>query len=334
MSKRRRFFVTYIATALVSFTVVFFGAPLVRGSIPPERLDRMVKACRSDAPLSGVMAAMIGSKPTPPPEYIPDRPRGPQPTIPRSNRPHETHPSRPDISPVQSKPLPDQTSVAKSANPPTTEDNYNSMWAIVTNDNAAVYDENGDLAQELGPGTLLEVAAVRANSSAEQLAICRYDTKPASMKIAFVRARDLLVRKGSLDSASADLITLLTRQAQLEAELRALQNSIARDLASQNPHTEAYNSARSKILAFNEKARSLNARKDNLQGSARMELMDKLRSMKEEQVQLTKTYDAAKRAFEAWNQSHPSGLKESEPVKALQKELADIRKQVQRTDSN
>lgn len=336
MSKRRRFFLTYLATAVLSSVVVFFGAPLVRGSIPTERFDNMVRACRSDSPLSGVFMALIRSRPEVAPDPGYDRPPGPQPRIPRPRRTQA--PDQPGTAaPVVRQPPP-----AGSQQDPGVEENssrqpppldYTAMWAVVTNDAAAVYDSSGNLAQELAPGTLVEVACVRTNQT-ETLAICRYDTKPASMGIAVIRARDLMIRKGSLDSANADLLTLVRKQAQLEMEIRTMRAALASDAAKRNPHSEEYNRARQACVEFNRNAKELRNKRDSSQGAARMELMDKLRSMKEEEVQLRKQYDTARLAFEKWNEAHGNSVQDSEPVRVLQKELADVRKQIGRIDSN
>jgi chromosome segregation ATPase len=206
------------------------------------------------------------------------------------------------------------------------------MWAIVTNDSAAVYDSAGNLAQELAAGTLVEVAALRQGNT-ESLAICRYDTRPTGMEVAIIRARDLLVRKGSLESANADLLTLLRKQVQIEGEIRALSSTRDDEMARRNPHTQEYMNARSAVLSFNESAKALRARADRASGSSRVEVMDKLRSMKEEEAALRRRYDAARRAFEEWNSRNGESGGESEPLKVLRQRLADVRQQVGRMDT-
>jgi hypothetical protein len=206
------------------------------------------------------------------------------------------------------------------------------MWAIVTNDSAAVYDGSGNLAQELAAGTLVEVAALR-QTPADTLAVCRYDTKPAAMEVAIIRARDLLVRKGSLDSADTDLLTLLRKQVQLETEIRALAVSRDEEIAKRNPHAQEYLSARSAVLTFNENAKAMRARADKTSGSARVEAMDRLRAMKEEEAALRRRYDAASRSFEDWNRRNGQDATETESIKILRQRLADVREQVGRLDT-
>jgi hypothetical protein len=91
--------------------------------------------------------------------------------------------------------------------------------------------------------------------------------------------------------------------------------------------------ARSAVLSFNESAKALRARADRASGSSRVEVMDKLRSMKEEEAALRRRYDAARRAFEEWNSRNGESGGESEPLKVLRQRLADVRQQVGRMDT-
>jgi hypothetical protein len=333
MNRRRRFFATYLTTAIIGFVAVFFGAPLVRGSISSERLDRMARACLSDAPLSGVFIAIVRTPFVPAPQLKSTSSPGLQPPDRQPQPVRGTDVPRADAFRDQSKSVPEQTPVNDNVVPATPVCDYKSMWAIVTNDTAGVYDSSGNLAQELEAGSLVEVGAVRTNQS-ERLAVCRYDAKPNDMGIALIRTRDLALRRGNLESVNADLVSLLVKQARLETEIRALRAAVSADLATRNPNTEAYSRARSACLAFNENAKSLRAKADGISGSARVEIMDKLRSMKDEEAQLRREYETAKRAFDKWNEVHTDDVKDAEPVKALQRELADVRKQVGRFDAN
>jgi hypothetical protein len=337
MSNRRQFFLTYFSFATFSFVVIFYGAPVVRGSIPNERFDNMVQACRADAPLTRVFVAMIEPLPEPPSDnhYIskpdpvqrasvpPNRPA----RIPASVSRATTPPA-----PVQSQPDPEPPHAGSNTMPSTASSfDYNCMWAVVKNDTAAVYDSSGNLTQELGPGSLVQVAAVRTNQS-ESLAVCRYDTMPASLSVALIRTRDLALRNGSLNAAKPDLVSLLVKEARLEMEIRAARASIASDLARRNPHTESFNKARSDCLAFNERAKAMRTKAESCQGSARMEVMDKLRSMKEEESLLRRTYESAKRAYEKWNDGHTATTNDGDSVRSLQMELTDVRTRIGRIE--
>lgn len=326
--RRRRFVLVYVAVAAIGAVAAFFGAPLVRASIAPERLADMIMACRSETPIADLFSAALASRIRQPEAPVLDRPPGPQPRIPR---PAAGAPPSPE-QPRQAAATTGRTASTATQTPPAGHD-YSAMWAVVTNETAAVYDSSGSLAQELAAGTLVEVASVR-NGTTEGLAICRYDTKPKSMDIAIIRTRDLLIRKGSLESASADLVALVRKQVHLDIEIRTLIASRESELAKNNPHAGEYSAARSAVLSFNERAKVLRAKADKANGSERVDAMDKLRSMKEEEVVVRRNYDSARRAFEDWNRLHGGSAADSEPVKALRERLADVRTRIARMDSN
>lgn len=329
---KRKFFLTYLATAVLGGVIVFFGAPVARGFISPVRFDKMVGACRSRAPVSGVLMAMIGWTPSAPPEPVFDRPRGEQPTIWGSR-------GRPSSRPTESIPRPPTQRVVSGNDsqtptppPPTPTYDYGKMWAVVTGESAAVYDANGNLAQELDVGTLVEVAAIKTSQS-DRLAVCRYNTQPSSMPLAIIRARDLAIREGSLDSANPDLLELIRKQAKLEVDIKGVRSSELAELAKKNPHAETYNRATAACLDFNRNAKSIRAKAESSSGSARMEHMDKLRHMKEEEAQLRRQYESAKSAYDAWNASHGSGSGDSAAMSAMKRELAEIQQQVRRLET-
>lgn len=324
--RRRRFFVAYFAVAVIGSVAAFFGAPLVKASIAPERLVNMIAACRSEAPIQDLISAALAprTRQPEPPEF--DRPPGSQPRV-RPGTSAQTPGTRSDAGAAALTQPP-----SKADTPPASCYNYSAMWAVVTNESAAVYDSSGNLAQELGAGTLVEVAAVR-QGQAGSLAICRYDTRPKNMDVAIIRAKDLLIRNGSLDSANADLVVLLRKQVQLDIEIRALVSSSESELARNNPHSDDYNAARSAVVSFNEKAKALRARAEKSSGTARVETMDKLRSMKEEEVLIRRKYEASRTAFDEWNRQHGGASAESDAIKSLRERLAEVRTQIARMDS-
>jgi hypothetical protein len=331
MSRKRSFLLSYVATAVLGTSAVYFGAPIVRASIPEEQIEAMRSACRSERPLSDLWTAIQGQPE--PVEVIPDRAPGPQPRIRRGQRSDADRlagvpPPQTALTPTAPATPREARSPAANGGSASSEDfDFTRMWAIVTNDHAGVYSRSGDKVTELGIGSVVEVADVRSTRS-ERLAICRFDKQPESLTLALVRASDIQLRTGNVACANPELVGLLVRQARLQQDLAAARASQANEQNRVNPAFDRYDKARRECMAFNERLTDVKARFDKAQGASRTELMDKLRTMKDEGAELARIHEAAKREFESWAAAHPQTSSETPATASLVAELATLRRQI------
>lgn len=205
------------------------------------------------------------------------------------------------------------------------------MWGVVRGIDAYVFDRTGAAVAPADPGTVVEIAAVRT-SATDRVAICRFRgrTEPAGLML--MRLDDLAVRSGAFTRADSDLVSLLVRQAVLTGEIGMQKERVAENGSTGNPHAANYRKTRDALREFLKKAQTLKGRFDASRGSERAELVDRLRMMKQEEVQLSQQFTEAKARFDQWNTTHASGGDEPAEIKQMKAELAKIESDIKQFD--
>jgi hypothetical protein len=202
------------------------------------------------------------------------------------------------------------------------------MWGVVRGLDASVFDRTGAAVAQLDPGTVVEIAAIRT-SATDRVAICRLKGKTVSGNVALIRIDDLAIRTGTFTNANSDLVSLLIRQAVLAGEIETQSQTVAQSGASGNPHAAAYRKARDTLRDFLKTARSLKGKFDSSQGSERAQLMDRLRLMKQEEVQVQQAHNEVKARFDQWNAANASRVEEPAELRQMRTDLVKIESEIQ-----
>lgn len=342
MKRYLAFFGWYLLVATVGTIIIFALAPILRANISPRTLTRFRETILGTTPYERTQppqASPQNQTASVPPKTLGDASSQPMagsaglsaipPLIPKSTVTNNA------IAPSGSTPIiehtgPDQTTAA-SASSSTLGLDYTRMWGVVHGLNTDIFDKTGAAITQADPGTIVEIASVRT-SSTDRVAICRIKGRPETDNFSLIRADNLTIRNGTLNSANEALVNLLMRHSILASEIEMqTQPSPDRD-TSANPHTAAYRQAREKLKTFLRTAQDLKSKFDGSQGAERAQLVDRLRLMKQDEVLLNQELTESRGRFENWNKAHMAQGNESQEVKNMRAELASINSEIKRID--
>ncbi len=298
----------YLLVAVAGTGAIIALTPVLHASIPTVTLSNLRKT------LLGRSAS--GGKQISTPPLLPE----PNPVTAVSN---QSAVAKGPAQPTSSRPLQSQPTVDESAS-----FDYGRMWGVVRGLDASVFDRTGAAVAQLDPGTVVEIAAIRT-SATDRVAICRLKGKTVSGNVALIRIDDLAVRTGTFTNANSDLVSLLIRQAVLAGEIETQSQTVAQSGASGNPHAAAYRKARDTLRDFLKTARSLKGKFDSSQGSERAQLMDRLRLMKQEEVQVQQAHNEVKARFDQWNAANASRVEEPAELRQMRTDLVKIESEIQ-----
>jgi hypothetical protein len=203
-----------------------------------------------------------------------------------------------------------------------------SHWGVVQPPLAAVYYQKGAVCMRLPAGTLVEVTAFQ-ESRAGIMAVCSFSNESFTVGDLLVRTDDLDLQPGNLASVDDRQKELRIRHARLAVQIARIEGE-ATAVSTPAPSTApnpAYAAALAKYEQFRKESERLSAEMEHATGSRRMELMDKLRAMKYEQMRLRRELDAAARKNPAPPPSTPAPA-EDPRLAALRQELADVERQL------
>ncbi len=207
----------------------------------------------------------------------------------------------PELPPV-SQPPPEPL---ESTPPPVVPDG--AQWAVVTAPEARTYTREGKFIGRIEAGTLVDLGEVTA-SSAGDLALCVVRNGTQQGQSFNIRAEDLDIRPGSVSATSEEERNLRVSRARLAAALAERQSQLRAMQESRNPHLRAYTKVKEEYVAFVKEAKGLAELHESSQGATRVKHADRLRRMKEDEVELAARYKEAKARYDEWQTEHGTAI--------------------------
>lgn len=305
------FLTRLLFAGILGSAVIVAVAPFLRPAVLPPWLEGISRSIRSHAALeraaTGLADALLwGQRPSTP---------------------------LPPLSPLAPAKAPSSTPAATpkpAASPSATTRSLpaRAYWGIVNCSLADVHNSAGDVPLQLLGGTTLHVLG-RTTTPAGPMVECRL-VEAGGSKPFMLPADTVNVYAGSFDAVPDPTLAACLQYARSQVDLARLQQMASNEDREDNPHLHPYRAARDAYVTSNRQARDLHARFTDATGDERIELGERLRVMKSDEVRLQQALAAARKPYDAWNAAHPdaSGAAKDPKVEALEKELAALAAQL------
>ncbi|MFC1496848.1 hypothetical protein ACFLS1_00055 [Verrucomicrobiota bacterium] len=222
---------------------------------------------------------------------------------------------KPDLEKID---IPSETSGKKPAV------NTHLKWGVVKSSGANAYNESYKFLRKIAPGTLVEVSETKTVSK-ENLALCSVHHNNRLVPNIYIRAENLDLRSGSLDTANPEEKKLRSDQSKVAAQLRTLLKEQQAFIKSNNPYAEEYETSKKTYNEFWKKTEILQKKRDSSTGAERIEIADELRRMKGKNIKLVDDFKSAKKKYSDWNAKK---LTDNPKFASLKSELSKIQSEL------
>lgn len=301
------FLTRLLFAGILGSAVIVAVAPFLRPAVLPPWLEGPSRSIRAHAALeraaNGLADALLwGQRPsTPIPPLTPLTP---------ANAPS----AAPAATPKPSASAPAATRALPA----------HAYWGLVNCSLADVHNSEGDVPLQLPVGTTLHVLG-RTTTQAGPMVECRL-VEAGGSKPFMLPADAVNVYAGSFDAVPDPTLAACLQYARRQVDLARLQDMASNVDREDNPYLHPYRAARDAYVTSNRQARDLQARFTDATGDERIQLGERLRLMKTDEVRLQQALAAARKPYDAWNAAHPdaSGAAKDPKVAALEKELATL----------
>jgi hypothetical protein len=205
------------------------------------------------------------------------------------------------------------------------------MWGSVRVANAPLFDRNGRKMRDIPAGSIVDVQETRSSSIGD-VVIGSVRSRNGSFKDAVLRSDDVELYVGyPLSSASKEQIQLVSKQGEILAAIKSRKAELEAAAGNRNPHQTAYRDVLRQYKAIGDESNKLKEQYEKATGNTRMELGNKLRTLKNDQFVLMPKYQELKKKKEDWDRSNQSSAQDSanDPqIRQLNQQLQDIERQL------
>ncbi len=179
--------------------------------------------------------------------------------------------------------------------------NPDAMWGAVSTQDAPVYDRNGKKMREIPAGSLVDVQETRSTSSGD-LVICSVRSRSGSFKDVILRRDDVELNIGyPISSASKEQMILVSRRGEVLGAIKSRQDELEKAASNRNPHQAEFLAVALKYKAIMDESKQLNEQYKKATGARRMELANRLRTLKNDQFVVMPKYNELKQKRDDWN---------------------------------
>jgi len=238
--------------------------------------------------------------------------------------------TRPRPEPPPAAGVPPAPETAPPPQPVTTPAyNPNAMWGAVTMQDAPLYDLNGKKTRELPAGSLINVLETR-NTPDGEVVLCSVWSRSGNFNDVILRRDHVELYAGyPISAASKEQRVLVSRRAEILAAIKSRQEALAQAASTRNPHQGAYRDVLRQHKAITDESQKLKDEFDNATGNRRMELANRLRTLKNEQFTLMPKYQEIKKKKEDWDRSNQNSL----PDTATDPQIRQLNQQLDQIDA-
>ena len=333
-----KFFVKYIAVAIIASVATYYGAPYLKPYLPTANagqseaiaIDAEEEPAVADGPADALVpapadavAVTSGENGAP---FLPPAAAKP------ASEQRQTH--------VVARPAAQDNTEAAEEGPVASTDRIPQSgdgvqaWAVAVRD-AEVALTAGRKAR-IQAGTLVEQTATVGEGESEA-SVCQVWSDGRWTGPARIAVTDLFRVSGTRGDVAAEDVDLLCRFYRIKGDLAAAKKAAAtpdRALIDANPHAEEYRRLYREQQAFEKKVEELKELRDNSTGTKRMKASDDLRSMLHEQQALNGKIAEIDKKYKAWKKAHandPAFVKpaaDDSRLDALQHEFDELARRV------
>lgn len=339
-----KFFVKYIAVAIIASVATYYGAPYLKPYLPTAYAGQSEAifvdaeeepAAVADGPANAVVpapadavAATGGENGAP---FFP--PASAEPAPDQRQTQAAAQPAAQDNAEAVEEEAVEEGPVASTDRIPQSGDGVQA-WAVAVRD-AEVALTAGRKAR-IQAGTLVEETATVGEGESEA-SVCQVWSDGRWTGPARIAMTDLFRVSGTRGDVAAEDVDLLCRFYRVKGDLAAAKKAAAtpdRALIDANPHAEEYRRLYREQQAFEKKVEELKELRDNSTGTKRMKASDDLRSMLHDQQALNRKIAEIDKKYKAWKKAHANDSAFVKPaaddsrLDALQDEFDELARRV------
>jgi len=209
--------------------------------------------------------------------------------------------------------------------------NPDAMWGAVSTQDAPLYDKNGKKMREIPAGSLVDVQETRSTPNGEVV-------------IGSVRSRNgnfsgVILKRDHVDlyvgypmsATSKDQRVLVSRRGEILAAIKSRQEALEKAASNRNPHQAEFLAVALNYKAIMDEAKQLNEQYKKATGNQRMELGNRLRTLKNDQFVVMPKYNELKQKRDRWNDQNQNVAQDisSDPqIRQLNQQLEQIDQQL------
>ncbi len=242
----------------------------------------------------------------------------------------------PQIGTSDRAPAPNGTPLPGTPASPATAErpayNPDVMWGTVSAADAPLFDKNGRKMREIPAGSLVDVQETRRTASGE-VVIGSVRSRQGNFNDVILRRDDVELYVGyPISTASREQLQLVSKRGELLGAIKSRQAALEAAASNRNPHQAEYRQILRQYQAINDESKQLKEQYDKATGSKRMELANRLRTLKNDQFVLMPKYQEIKSKKAEWdrgNQTSTQDTANDPQMQQLKQQLEQIDRQLE-----
>ena len=257
------------------------------------------------------------------------------------------HPQQAATAPRQRRaataPVPaDETGHTPTAQPPqeqepmrtataeATPSDPNAMWAAVITPSAPIYNANGQLQENIPPGSVVEILERRSTSNGTVF-IGNIHTPIGHFPSVIVREQDLHLYRGkTLTATTLEEREIASRKAEIQGYITLRKQEIETEHRNRNPHQRQYHEALRRYQSLRQEARGLQTTYERTSGNERITAGNRLREIRQEMAAMTPSIRNLQQQRDSWAAANPLG---PPPDPDQDARIISLRQQLSRLES-
>ena len=306
----KKFWIIYIAVAVISSGIVWFASPLAR----PVMANLLKK---KDKPVAVAKAAPVvqsAGKDAPAQKSVSQSSSATP--LPSSKKPASAESDSREDPPA----LLGIFRVAGKGKP---------EWGVVRS-KTNFYDESGKRLGEVPAGLIIKFVETRKSSKGLMI-FCKFQYKGKIHGPYLVKRSELSLFTGNYMDLSENQRSNFENYYKTRSLMEVRKAEIMQQMAKKNPHYTQYKAAYDRYMDHIDQAKKLTAERDEATGLKRSNLDDKLRRMKNEQVALEKSYKKIHKKYKEWKTANNADIPDdiSDPkIKEYRMEMRRLAKAI------
>lgn len=215
--------------------------------------------------------------------------------------------------------------------PPKPAYNPDAMWGAVSTADAPLYNSKGRKIRDIPAGSLVDVQETRHTPSGE-VVICSVRSRHGSFNDVILRRADVELYAGyTIATTSKEQRLLASKKGEILAAIKSRQAALEKAASNSNPHQGDYRNVLRQYKAIIDESKLLKEQYEKATGSKRMELGNRLRTLKNDQFVLMPKYRDLKQKKEDWerrNQANTQSTANDPQLRQLNQQLEQIDQQL------
>ncbi len=209
--------------------------------------------------------------------------------------------------------------------------NPDAMWGTVSTQDAPIYDRNGKKMREIPAGSLVDVQETRSTTNGE-VVIGSVRSRNGNFDHVILRREHVELYVGyPISATSKEQRVLVSRRGEILGAIKSRQEALEKAASNRNPHQAEFLAVALKYKAIIDESKQLNEQYKKVTGSQRMELGNRLRTLKNDQFVMMPKYNELKQKRDDWNsqnQNVAQDIANDQQIRQLNQQLEQIDQQL------